>query len=110
MLIQPYIENALKHGLLHKKTERCLWVKFYFDEKKKHVLCEIEDNGVGREKSAEYKRNRPNQHKSFATSATQKRLELLNYGRKDTIALEIKDLFDENNQASGTKVILEIPI
>ena len=122
MLIQPYIENALKHGLLHKIGERKLFVRFFWVEKlsKKNIqdtenqqnkvfCCEIEDNGVGRERSAILQKNRPDKHQSFAMSATQKRLELLNHARKNTIFLEIKDLKDAQNQAIGTKIILHIP-
>ncbi|WP_033960170.1 tetratricopeptide repeat-containing sensor histidine kinase [Psychroserpens jangbogonensis] len=108
MLIQPYIENALKHGLLHKKDNRKLSVsisKF----SNKIVECVIEDNGIGREKSKEINQKRESQHKSFALKATTERLDLLNYGRDKKIGVEFIDL-KENDIATGTKVMLKIPI
>ena len=108
MLIQPYIENAIKHGLLHKKEGRKLIVSF-LTTGNKSVQCIVEDNGVGREKAKELKAKRKTLHKSFATKATQSRLELLNYRKDEKIGVEIIDLLDENQQAIGTKVILNIP-
>jgi ligand-binding sensor domain-containing protein len=118
MLIQPYIENALKHGLLHQKQDRRLWLRFYLSSisgneqlaPKKLLICEIEDSGVGRAKSEELKQNRPQRHKSFATSATRKRLELLNYHKRNQIQLDVIDLQNATGQATGTKVSLIIPI
>ncbi|NJK83802.1 MAG: histidine kinase, partial [Saprospiraceae bacterium] len=91
MLVQPYIENALKHGLLHRKTQRILEVKFGKAQKEGYIWCSIEDNGIGREQAGRLQEQQ-RRHKSFATSATQKRLELLNFGRKETILVEITDL------------------
>jgi ligand-binding sensor domain-containing protein/two-component sensor histidine kinase len=108
MIIQPYIENALKHGLLHKKDDRKLRVRF--SQKDDFLQCEIEDNGIGRKKSGELNKNRPKKHKSFAISATQKRLDLLNYGRKKAIKSEIIDLYNNSEESLGTKIILNIPI
>jgi two-component sensor histidine kinase len=105
MLVQPYIENALKHGLLHKQGLRKLNISF--QQKYKYLECIVEDNGIGRVKSAEMNRKK---HKSFAISATQKRLDLLNYGNKNSIQSEIIDLYDENRRPKGTKVILRIPM
>ena len=108
MLIQPYVENALKHGLLHKKTDRKLTVSFSkFSEG--IIQCIIEDNGVGREKSKALKRKRSQQHKSFALKATNERLGLLNYGKSKKVGVEIIDLISTTNQPIGTKVILKIP-
>ncbi|QOD59724.1 tetratricopeptide repeat protein [Polaribacter haliotis] len=108
MLIQPYVENALKHGLLHKKENRVLTISIskYSD---KIIECIIEDNGIGREKSKSINQKREQQHKSFALKATTERLDLLNYGREKKIGVTILDL-KENNTATGTKVILKIPI
>jgi len=108
MLIQPYVENALKHGLLHKKENRKLSVSFANSEGN-NIQCLIEDNGVGRKKAKEYQEKRPALHKSFAAKATEERLNLLNYGKDKKIGVEIMDLYDENNSAIGTKVILSIP-
>lgn len=108
MLIQPYVENALKHGLLHKKENRKLMISFANSEGN-NIQCIIEDNGVGRKKAKEFQENRPALHKSFAAKATEERLNLLNYGKDKKIGVEILDLFNENNEAIGTKVILSIP-
>ena len=109
MIIQPYIENAFKHGLLHKKSDRQLSIYFDLKEKEKILICVIEDNGVGRTISAVYKTAGKNPHPSFATSATQKRLELLNEGRTNAIAVSIEDKQTTDGIASGTKVTIEIP-
>jgi ligand-binding sensor domain-containing protein len=110
MLIQPYVENAIKHGLLHQKGRRELQLHLTLNEEQDAIICTIQDNGVGRKKSQEIQQKHPKKHKSFATSATQKRLELLNYGRKKTIAVQIIDLEDETHHPTGTRVELYIPI
>jgi len=108
MLIQPYIENALKHGLLHRKTDRKLWITFL---KINHntIECHIEDNGVGRKRAAEIKAQSTPMHHSFATKATENRLDLLNYGKDRKIGVEIEDLLQDDGSAKGTRVILKIP-
>ncbi|WP_397363606.1 histidine kinase [Olleya sp. R77988] len=108
MLIQPYVENALKHGLLHKKGDRKLNVSIS-KISEKTIECIIEDNGIGREKSREINKKREGQHKSFALKATTERLDLLNYGLENKIGVKIIDL-KENDQGTGTKVVLKIPI
>jgi len=108
MLIQPYIENALKHGLLHKRDNRKLSISISkFSDK--IVECVIEDNGIGREKSKKINQKRESQHKPFALKATTERLDLLNYGRDKKIGVAFIDL-KENDIATGTKVMLKIPI
>ncbi len=107
MLIQPYVENAIKHGLLHKKENRNLVIDFELLKEEKILRCIILDNGIGREKAAKL---RSTQYKSFATEATQHRLDLLNFGKKRKIGATIDDLTNENNRAVGTKVTLLIPI
>lgn len=110
MLIQPYIENAIKHGLLHKKENRKLQVSFSKSSSSDLLCCEVVDNGIGRKASWELKSKRKTQHKSFAMSATRKRLELLNHGRKAAILVSISDLEDSQGNALGTRVYLKIPI
>ncbi len=110
MLIQPYVENAIKHGLLHKKDHRKLLISFTKSDEGDLLCCQVEDNGIGRKKSWELKAKRKTYHKSFAMSATQKRLELLNHGRKSSIMVSIIDLENEAGQALGTSVHLKIPI
>ncbi len=110
LLIQPYVENALKHGLLHKRSDRKLTISFRCIEFKGLMQCEIVDNGVGRKKSEEINKMRNPGHKSFATSATKSRLELLNYNIENKITVENIDLEDEQGNSIGTKVILSIPV
>ncbi len=106
MLIQPFVENALVHGLLHKKDHRKLDIVFALVDEDK-IKCTIQDNGVGREYTKELKRK---VHGSFATKATKDRLELLNYRRDKKIGIEINDLYTDGGVAKGTRVVLTIPL
>ena len=109
MLIQPYVENAIKHGLLHIPGEKELSVVFDID-KTATLSCTITDNGIGRKRSGEINQMRQNRYTSFATGATQKRLELLNYERNAAIAVVYTDLVDANGNAAGTSVSIKIPV
>jgi hypothetical protein len=108
MLIQPYIENAIKHGLLHKEGDKNLFISFNRIGNDLQVM--IEDNGVGRKQSQKLKNFRNINHQSYATKANQKRLELINKYNKNVKPVEIIDLYNQNEEGIGTKVILHIPI
>ncbi|MDZ7933912.1 MAG: tetratricopeptide repeat protein [Emticicia sp.] len=110
MLIQPFVENSIKHGLLHKKGEKKVTIHFDLDTAEENILCTVEDNGIGREKSGEIKSKRGNQHESFSTSATEERLKLLSsqLNAKDLVRYE--DLTDAEGNPTGTKVIIKIPL
>lgn len=103
-LIQPFVENAFKHGLLHREGARHLWLRFWVEGPKLHL--QIEDNGIGR-KAAEAKK-RPQSHQSFATQATTERIRLLQELGEFSPSCTITDLFDENQQPKGTLVDLAI--
>lgn len=107
MLIQPYVENAIIHGLLPMQGNGKILITL--EKQNDTILCTIEDNGIGREKSKEFKKNRVQQHKSMGMSITQERLDILNSSLNSNINAEIIDLFD-NGKAAGTKVLLIIPL
>jgi two-component sensor histidine kinase len=107
MILQPYVENAVKHGLLHKKGEKKLTIRFRREQQL--LITEIDDNGIGRKRSMELNRIRSEHHASFATEANQKRLELLNKGRSNKLAVEYTDKIDENGLSLGTTVNITIP-
>ncbi|QTE23168.1 sensor histidine kinase [Polaribacter cellanae] len=109
LLLQPYVENALKHGLLHKIDNKKLDILFEKDNYSSTLICTILDNGIGREAAAEINKKRVGKHKSFATSANQKRINLLNLANNSNLEILIEDL-SENEIATGTKIIIKIPI
>ncbi|MBK7665930.1 MAG: histidine kinase [Sphingobacteriaceae bacterium] len=106
MLIQPFIENALVHGLLHKEGEKKLTIHF---ELKDTLICVIEDNGVGREKSKAIKLRQRSEHESFSSKAIYKRFEILSNVFEGQFGYTYEDLQKEN-QATGTRVSLIIPV
>lgn len=107
LLIQPYVENAVKHGLLHRRGKKRLRVEFRLSEDEKLLEVQIEDNGIGRKAAGEL---RSRKHRSFATRATTSRLELLNLEHEAKIGVLITDRKDENGNGIGTLVELRIPI
>ena len=108
-LIQPYVENAIKHGLLHKKDNRKLEVIFNSNKEGTKLICTIIDNGIGR-KSSEQINERRVKPKSFSSEANRKRVDLLNKSNTQPIHLEIKDNYDAQGNVLGTTVKIEIPI
>ncbi|MGB1319063.1 MAG: sensor histidine kinase, partial [Flavobacteriales bacterium] len=106
MLVQPFIENALVHGLLHRDGDKKLDLKF---ELKENLVCTITDNGVGREKAREIKERQRASHESFSVNAIRKRFEILqrNFGGK--LGFTTEDLM-EDGVAKGTRVKLVIPV
>ena len=107
MLIQPYVENAIIHGLLPKHGTG--EISIILQKQNDTILCVIEDSGIGRESSKKFKKNRVQQHKSMGMSITQERLDILNASLSSNINSEIIDQY-ENGEPTGTKVILVIPL
>lgn len=89
MLLQIYVENALKHGLLHKKGEKKLKIEFRKEDAFMHIS--IDDNGIGRKNSAAINNARRKKHQSFATEAMQERINLLNNNKTNKITLTYID-------------------
>lgn len=106
MLLQPFVENAIKHGLMHQNGEKRLWVRFIREEK--YLLCEVEDNGVGRAQSKIINLQNQRVYKSKAMSLTQERIDLLNSADADNLELEINDLKNKDGSSAGTKVMIRI--
>jgi sensor histidine kinase YesM len=106
MLIQPFIENALVHGLLHKNGEKILKIAFVLKEA---LICTIEDNGIGMEKSKAIKLRQHSEHESFSGKASDKRFEILNNVFKGDFGITYEDIY-ANQEVAGTKVTLRIPV
>jgi LytS/YehU family sensor histidine kinase len=107
MLIQPFIENAIEHGIRHKESKGNINVSFSLQNKK--VICEVEDDGVGREKAWEVEYQKQKTHKSLATNIINDRIHSLNKKLRQKISLSIIDLKSDTLEPAGTRVVLNIP-
>ncbi len=105
LIIQPMIENAFKHGLLHKGSGARLNIQMELIQDQ--LLCTIEDNGIGRTASEKINAWKSKWRKSSGIKSTLERLALLDQG-KNKIGLEIIDLKDDNGNAMGTKAIIKL--
>jgi len=107
MILQPYVENAIWHGLSHKEIDKQMQIRICRENG--NVNCEIEDNGVGRKKAEELKSLFRKEHKSKGMELLSKRFKLLNEQYGSNIQSSISDL-QKDNEANGTLVIIKIPI
>jgi tetratricopeptide (TPR) repeat protein len=108
MLLQPYVENAIWHGLMHKEDGGNIGIHISNVENENALIITIKDDGVGREKAALLKSKIAVKHKSFGTKVTSERLALINKLYK-TEASVITDDIIKNNIVAGTLVTIKIP-
>jgi len=107
MMIQPYLENAILHGLMPKENNRELKMSIIpFDEKR--LLCTIEDNGIGRKKAMQI-RSKIRTHQPSGMKNIEERIYLHNKLHKTKLDFNITDLYDKSGEPAGTKVELHIP-
>ncbi len=107
LIIQPFVENAIIHGLVPKKTDSFLSMSLSKVAENK-ILCVIEDNGVGRKYSEQQKNENGGSHKSYGMSITKRRLEMLSRLSNDDFSVEIIDLYNDKGEPSGTRVNIVI--
>jgi sensor histidine kinase YesM len=107
LLIQPFVENAILHGLLNK-TEGEKKLQIHFKKEDSFIICEIKDNGIGRKASEKYKSVLKSSKKSRGIEVTKKRLQLLNPSEENR--LQFIDKTDELGNPEGTLVIIKISI
>ncbi len=109
LLLQPYVENAIWHGLMHKPEGGTVTVDV--SQPTDHQLhIEIADDGIGREQAAELKSKSASSHKSFGMQATADRIRMINELYKVRNQAQVLDLVAPDGEPLGTKVLLTIPL
>jgi LytS/YehU family sensor histidine kinase len=107
LLIQPFVENAILHGMVPKEGNGKIEV--HFDVQNKQLVCTISDNGIGLTKSKEMKENSVVAHQSMALEITKKRLEIMEATISKSAQIDIKEI-EEKGEIIGTRVTLRLPI
>jgi tetratricopeptide (TPR) repeat protein len=108
MLIQPYVENSICHGLVGKEQKG--YVNIDLKPGADHIICTIEDNGIGREAALERKKMKGPNHNSLGTQIASSRLDLVNALYGTSLKTIYTDLKDAKGEAIGTRVEIHIPI
>ncbi|MBW6497619.1 MAG: histidine kinase [Bacteroidales bacterium] len=108
LLLQPYVENAVWHGLLHKETRGKIEVSA--QKNGQHIIFKIQDNGVGRKKAAEFKSQFTPENKSVGMSITADRIAIIKSLYSSDAKISITDLHDHHHQPAGTKITIMLPL
>jgi len=108
MIIQPYVENAIIHGLMYKDGGG--QVVITLTQQPDHIFCVIEDDGVGREKAAAVSRASGLERKSSGMIITQQRLDILNRNKEDSLKVVVIDKNDDGGAPTGTRVEIHMPM
>lgn len=108
MIIQPYIENAILHGMAHKKSQGHIAVSITRAEKQ--LMCVVDDDGVGRQQARALKSQSGLGHKSVGLRVTEERLQLIGQRLGQDASVKIIDKVDVNGEPAGTQVIVQLPL
>jgi len=107
MLVQPFIENSIEHGISHKESTGHVHVRFFLEGNL--INIEVKDDGIGFKRSSEIKKDKKTDHQSLAMTITRERL-LMHYKKyKQKIELTIADLTDDQMHVTGAQVVFAIP-
>ena len=108
LILQPFLENALWHGLSSKEGEKNIDLEIT-KSPDDYIHIAITDNGIGREAAEKIKQGKVLKRKSVGIDITKERLTNFSRDFQNTFNVEMVDLYDDDGKASGTKVILDIP-
>jgi len=108
LIIQPYTENAIWHGLMHKDEKGNLKIQLF--EEENMLCCKITDDGIGRKKATELKSKSASTHKSMGMQITADRIAMLQKANASSTQIKITDLVFPDGSAGGTEVLLKIPL
>jgi tetratricopeptide (TPR) repeat protein len=108
LIIQPYAENAIWHGLMQKEEKGHLDIELSQNEE--ILFCKITDDGIGRERAAELKSKSAPTHKSMGMQITANRIAMLQQKKRLDTSIKITDLVLPDGSAGGTEVLLKIPL
>lgn len=105
LLLQPFVENAINHGLLHKEGQGHLMVRFSWDNERNEITCIIDDDGIGRERSAHINSENPDKPRSYGSELISDLVKLINTSNGVKVHIEY---VDKKEPETGTKVIITI--
>ncbi|PZF74137.1 sensor histidine kinase [Taibaiella soli] len=105
LLLQPIIENAINHGLVPKGHDGHLIISFYYETSEQAIVCMIEDNGIGREKSRQLYREEQTNKESYGSKMIEELIDIFN--RYEPIKLSI-EYYDKQPPETGTRVTIKI--
>lgn len=108
MLFQPYLENAIKHGLMSKNENRILILNITQKDKNSIVIT-IDDNGIGREQASLQRKNTL-KHQSMGMSINDERVQLLGVTNDLHISIKVIDKKSKTGISEGTRVEIHLPI
>jgi ligand-binding sensor domain-containing protein len=109
MLVQPYVENSMRHGLRYKTDGKGV-IRLAIRLEAARLVMIIEDNGIGRERAASYKTAEHIEYQSRGMMLTDERIRLFNAVHEQKIEAEVFDLRDDEGRATGTRVVLRFPL
>ncbi|MBS1975379.1 MAG: sensor histidine kinase, partial [Bacteroidetes bacterium] len=108
LIIQPYAENAIWHGIMHKEDNGHLDIVLW--QENEHVFCKITDDGIGRKQSASLLSKYTSKQKSMGLRITADRIALMQKNNDNAQPIAIRDLLHADGTAAGTEVIIKMPV
>ena len=109
LLIQPYVENAIWHGIMHKDGPGKVTITIVQDDDTELIIT-VTDDGIGRDKARKLKSGRDMNHRSYGTQITGERIDLLNESNRALASVSITDLYTPAYEPAGTKVTIILPL
>jgi tetratricopeptide (TPR) repeat protein len=107
LLIQPFVENAIWHGLMHKEEKGQLHIDIFPEDNFLYLI--VRDNGIGRQQASKYSQTTTTRHHSVGLKLTAERINLLHHSKENKSKVTINDLVNPDGSPAGTEVVVKIP-
>jgi len=108
MLIQPYVENCMRHGLRHKASGKG-YILITMSQEEGRLMVVVEDNGIGRKKAMEYKSREHIEYQSKGMSMTADRIRIISAVYGGDITVKVEDVMNEDGKPAGTRILISLP-